>query len=366
MNNLNIKMNVSILHSNDFSPNEVCFLYPLYFNKRLLNSAYNIRLTFINNIESIDSDVCIISSKWFSTLWAHEGPEYIFSLLVKLKSRVNKLIWYDISDSTGTTHFMVLPYVDLYLKNQIFVDKHDYLKQYYGSRVYCDYIHKKFLIDDTDPGEAHLNFFPDKRLLDKVICGWNSGLAYFGSKRHLQSYLFSKRPQTLKYFRNKWIAPANNKKSIPVSCRIGLSYSRNTIAESRRVIVNQLRDLIPTGKISHKAYYSELKQSIAAVSPFGLGEISLRDFEVTINGAAIIKQDMSHVETWPNLWIKEQTYLDFSWDLSDIEEKVQFAIDNPLKMRQYAESAQELYTNVLASREGSQMFCERLRGLIEG
>ena len=358
-------MKISILHNKNFSPNEICFLYPLVKYKKILKVEFGITLDFINNINKISSDIIILSSRWFSDIWLTQGVSHILKLLNRVKSNTSKVIWYDISDSTGTTHFMLLPYVDLYLKNQIFSNKQNYLNKYYGSRIYSDFIYNKFQIQDSNEGDDHLNFIPEQCLLHKIKCGWNSGISYFGDKRHIQNYLFSKNPYILKLFKNKWVSPGSQK-SIPVSCRLGTNYSRQTISESRHIILRQLNDLLPIAKISHKSYYKELKQSIAAVSPFGLGEISLRDFEVTINGAAMIKQDMSHLETWPNLWIKDKTYLDFKWDMSDIREKVEFAIENTDIMRELAHNAQSTYKEILDSKDSAQIFCERFKELIEG
>jgi hypothetical protein len=353
-------MKVSVLHSQNNSPNEICFLYPLLKFRKYL--AYNnINLNFTHNLQGIEADIILLSSKWFSSLWSSKGPEYIFKILQDLKSKSSKLIWYDISDSTGTTHFMVLPFVDGYLKNQIFKDKNNYLNKYYGSRIYCDFMHRNFQVEDSNPGEPHLNYIPAFDDLAKVRCGWNSGLAYFGSKRHWQSYLFSKYKGSYKYFRNKWVSPLSNR-DLKVSCRIGTNYSRNTISASRRMIIEKLTDNLPMNKLSYKQYLNELRHSVSAISPFGLGEISLRDFEIVLNGAAVIKQDMSHLETWPNLWLNNQTYLDIKWDFSDLEQKLEFAKDDVEQMKQYAITSQQIYKQALGSKDSPAIFCRRLVG----
>ena len=42
----------------------------------------------------------------------------------------------------------------------------------------------------------------------------------------------------------------------------------------------------------------ELREAKFAISPFGWGEISLRDFEGMISGAMILKQNVSNMEAW--------------------------------------------------------------------
>lgn len=355
-------MIITILHSKNYSPNEISFLYPLVRYKKYFELS-GINIKFTSQIEAVESDVIICSSKRFSHLWGSKGPDFIKKILERMRRNTNAIIWYDLSDSTGTTQFMVLDVVDHYFKNQILKNKKNYNQYYYGSRVYSDYIHRNFNINDNDSGPGHLNYQVDISLLEKVCCGWNSGLSYFGKYRDIQSYLFSKSHLTTVFFKNHWRSP-DIKRSIPVSCRIGANYSRDTIAESRRIIMRKLTDLIPTKKINRNTYYNEIRNSIAAVSPFGLGEISLRDFETTLNGAAMIKQDMSHLETWPNLWIKNETYLDFKWDLSDIREKVEFAISRPDMLGEYAYNAQSIYRQILDSKYSAEIFCERFKKLI--
>lgn len=357
-------MRVTVLHSKHYSPNEIHFLYPLYRFKNHLKKYHQIKLCFTPNISDVSGDIALVTSKWFSRYWGECGPNYVLSLLCRLKQSVNRIFWCDISDSTGTTHFMVLPFVDGYLKNQIFDDKAMYLKKYYGSRITSDYIHKNFNIVDNDPGPEHLNYIPSLKDLDKITVGWNSGLAYFGRYRQLQSKFFPKSKVSRHLFKNNWIEP-NLNKSIGCSARIGKSYSRNTISKSRQIIMDSIADIMPSGKISYSAYHKELAQSVSAISPFGLGEISLRDFEVVINGAAMIKQDMSHLATWPNLWIKDKTYLDFEWDMSDVREKVEYAIHNPEHMRYLAHQAQRIYKPILDYNTGKNIFCERFINLIK-
>lgn len=358
-------MNITILHSNNYSPNEIHFLYPLYKYHYYFKKNADIKLSFAQDLKKINSDVVMISSKFFSGDWRSKGSEFIIAQLQEARKYTNKIIWCDISDSTGTTHFKVLPYVDSYLKNQVLTDKCGYLKKYYGARIYSDYMHNTFHVNDLTEDEAHLNYIPEEKYLEKIKCGWNSGLAYFGRYRQQENQVFKYSPRLAQLFKIKWVSPFSDKK-IKCSCRIGTSYSRDTIALSRILIKKVLEDRLPLEKLSHRYYHQELEQSISAITPFGLGEISLRDFEVMINGAAMIKQDMSHVETWPNLWINNKTYLPFNWDLSDISNQVEFAMDHVGQMRELAYNAQTLYKEILDSDNSAGLFLNHFLNIIRG
>ncbi len=352
-------MNISVLHSNNYSPNEVCFLVPLYKVINELKGSYGINLKFTNSLKNIECDIVILSSKWFTEYWLGKGVDYIYEILTGLRSRVKKIIWYDISDSTGTTHFMVLPYVDLYLKNQILKDKNKYLTTYHGARIYSEFIHTRFNVDEGVRSDHHLNYIPDSSDLVKVMNAWNSGLGYFGRYREIHNYLFKYPCLRHLRYKNKWKSPYNLRSHL-ITCRIGTKYSCKTISMSRQLIKSKLSHILPSDKISHKAYLKELRNTVSAISPFGLGEISLRDFEIAISGACIIKQDMSHICTWPNLWIKDESYLPFEWDMSDLQYRVQFAVDNPKIMQEYATLAQEKYKHIVDSSKSSEIFCNRL------
>ena len=41
------------------------------------------------------------------------------------------------------------------------------------------------------------------------------------------------------------------------------------------------------------------------VSPFGFGEITLKDFETFLSGSVLVKPNMSHMETYPNFYIDD-------------------------------------------------------------
>ena len=69
----------------------------------------------------------------------------------------------------------------------------------------------------------------------------------------------------------------------------------------------------------------------AKPSPFGLGEICYRDFEILFSGCLMIKPDMKHIKTWPNIYIPMETYIPCRWDFSDLEEKVRWALRTYLK-----------------------------------
>ena len=281
------------------------------------------------------------------------------------KKKLN-VVWADISDSTGTTQFRVLPYVNIYIKSQLLINKGQYQNAHYAMRIYGDFYNKRFAIEDEIPMEDHLNYPCPEAEFGKIKLGWNSGLAIYsclGLYYSLINYKYFNLNLPLFYLL-KWKSPYA-KKNIPISCRIGSNYKRNTIRYQREKVKELLsRRRISTSKLTRLKYFCELKQSLVCVSPFGLGEISLRDFEIIVSGGLIMKADCSHMETFPDPFIKDKSYLDYSWDLSDFDEKLDYALSHPAEMRDRANYAQQYYKNLLTTERGAMDFCQHFYRLL--
>jgi hypothetical protein len=89
-------------------------------------------------------------------------------------------------------------------------------------------------------------------------------------------------------------------------------------------------------------YADILKRSKCALSPFGMGEVCFRDFEVIQAGSVLLKPDMSNVITYPNIYIPYETYVPCNLDYSDLIEKIEWIMDNPIKCSEIVKNAQEL------------------------
>ena len=78
----------------------------------------------------------------------------------------------------------------------------------------------------------------------------------------------------------------------------------------------------------------EMRQSKVCFSPFGYGEVCWRDYEAVMAGAVLLKPDMSHIETAPDIFVPWETYAPLRWDLADFEEVVgRLAGDAALRAR---------------------------------
>ncbi|MDZ7693142.1 MAG: hypothetical protein U5K69_18815 [Balneolaceae bacterium] len=136
------------------------------------------------------------------------------------------------------------------------------------------------------------------------------------------------------------------------------AYQRNKVIELFEKYPNYITgDVIPK-----KKYLDELKKSKTCVSPFGWGEVCFRDFEAIINGCVLIKPDMDHIETWPDLYRKNETYVSIKWDMTDLEQTLNEVVSNYEDYKPLVRNAQEIYKEALRDGEG---FVNRFKKILE-
>lgn len=91
-----------------------------------------------------------------------------------------------------------------------------------------------------------------------------------------------------------------------------------------------------------RIYWETLRKSKVALSPFGMGELCVRDFEIIKGGSLLIKPSMDVVLTQPNIYIPYETYIPCKLDWSDLAEKIEWVKDNKVKCKEIVNYAQEL------------------------
>lgn len=90
--------------------------------------------------------------------------------------------------------------------------------------------------------------------------------------------------------------------------------------------LSKLKHKILTGKLPQQEYYQKLTESKIALSPFGMGELCFRDFELMVYGVTMLKPDMSKINTHPNPYIENKTYYPVNLDWSNLEQVADTAL----------------------------------------
>lgn len=343
-------------------PNVTAFLFPLLrFRDALRDAGIEWRMFREGSAAAADCDVLVVEDRYFGPRWSSE-PEQVVEELSQLRARGPRLCLADLSDSTGFLKTAALPAVDVYIKNQVLRDRRSYLEPLYGARLFTDFYHRTAGVTDDSP--VFQQPVADAALLDKIRVGWNSGLADYSFQGLYRQLLFARTgwPRLLRHPRR--FVPAERRRPLAVSCRIGTNYHRATVAWQRQQVQRRLHPFAPAGRLSRRRYFAELASSRLVVSPFGFGEINYRDYETFLSGAALLKPDMSHLETWPDLFRTDETVIVHRWDLSDLTQVTEAAVDEPDRCRDVAAAAQAAYRRHLDPATGPALFAAHVRQAI--
>ncbi len=218
----------------------------------------------------------------------------------------------DNSDAAGTGNFDLLDCYDLYLKKQIYKRLGQYNEFEYQNRAHCDYYaRRKSITDDTVAPRRHSIPASD---MGRLKASWNLLLSSNYRPGRLNCFMAGLWRRTLPTPTNR------DHKSKFIFCRwnhfhhlASVAYTR--IELERRINNSELKNFARVGSVSPSQYLSDLRSSHAVLSPFGYGELCYRDLEALALGAALLKPDVSHLETWPNLYIPHETYVPLPWDI---------------------------------------------------
>ena len=353
---------VHILSDGFTSPNARAFAFPLLRHRRPLAEA-GITLRFFANemAELSECDLLIVDSKHF-TGPERGQPEYVRRILETLRARCDATIWFDTTDSAGWVFSGALEVAKAYYKNQLLADRARYLEPMHGRRAPSDFYHRQAGVTDPqgdDGPQVH-----DAALLDRLRVSWNSGLADYSrfGPRRMAAYRHLRCGALLQWPRR--FADPRAARPNEVSCRFGTAYDRPSVAHQRLEIRRRLADRLPTDKLGRGAYLHEMETSRVVVSPFGLGEITLKDFEVFLSGALLLKPDMRHMETWPDLFRDGETMRAFAWDLGDLEDVLADALADPDRSAELAAAGQAHYRSFVNDTTGRDAFMARFRDIV--
>jgi hypothetical protein len=351
------------LLTEDGSQSSIAFNFPLRLHARLLaEHGLDVKLFDPSaGPEALACDVLFVNSNYFGSQWPG-ADDRVRQVLEDGRARAGRVVWFDTSASSGTAQFEVLPLVDLYCKAQVLVDRSDYLKEHHGDRVFTDYYFSRDGVRDED-GVRTERARPSPGDLERIRVSWSTALGDFGvlARRYRR---FGRYLPAFRRYSARFTAP-ERKRSVKVACRLGLAHRRTTVLHHRKLIKEVVeRDFgTETHPIPREEYLDELKRARVGISPFGYGEVCFRDFEVILAGAALVKPDMSHLETWPPLYVDGESYLAHRWDASDLKEVIERLLAGDA-WRTVSSRAQQVYRRYLFEPAGHVEFVTRVAGIV--
>jgi hypothetical protein len=310
-------------------------LYPIYHSKFKNHFKFTSSLNYI--IEKDSNDILFIvggQDFWFKNVQKIE----IFN---KLRKKYRKIAFFEDNASPESQLFEVLPFIDILYKRSIYKEKSNYQVDFAGNRLFTDYYTKMYSI------ESSLSDIPYPKLenlneSNKIKLAWNIGFGYYPlskSRNEIAKLLYKYFGAItlglipkIDYFKNGIPNPEIEK------CQARFDYKgyRPSIGYQRKIFLEKIDNnpLFLKGKIPLHDYNNEVKKVQALISPFGWGEVCFRDFEAILNGAVLIKPSMDHLNTYPNIFQENKTYLPIKWDGSDLIEVVEQIFSDKLLLNE--------------------------------
>jgi hypothetical protein len=140
-------------------------------------------------------------------------------------------------------------------------------------------------------------------------------------------------------------------KDIDIVCRASAAPGswiyplRSPVADALSPLEGSRRVLLPNQRVDQEQYYEEMRRSRICVSPFGYGEICWRDFEAVLCGCLLVKPDMSHIRTEPDIYVPYETYIPVKWDFSDLAAVCERCLSDQSEIDRITKGAYEVLAN---------------------
>jgi len=283
-------------------------------------------------------------------------PDFVdLELMKRLREKYERISFFHDDAGAGIPRLEVLPFVDLFYSKALLRDRSLYGRPLYGKELYSNYFHEKYGVNDPHYRERPTESGPAE--LAKLRLSWNIGVGDYPRAKLRQragvaaSMAFGFGAARMFYGRRRMPADpvAANKGLYPVHARIGLG-GPPSIACQRRLILERISgdpDFL-VGPVSQNRFNHEVANSRITLSPFGWGELCLRDFEAVRAGSLLLKPDMSHLETWPDVFVPFETYAPFDWEGRDVVKRAREFLEDEASRARVATRAFECYRDQLA------------------
>lgn len=336
-------------------------LYPFFSHRQQLRSQLGLTVQHIeaNTLSEITAACRTQADLYFvRPSWREEAIE-IEQVMRQLRDQQPRsvIVFIDPFDQTSSRFFNVLPYVDRFLKYQRLKDVSQYCQPLVGGTLLTDILVKEFNCDLKD---WHVGSEVPEGYAHRIETGW-----------YLTLLPDFKKP----LFRKPLLWERWKQRDIDLFCHVSYGPRNNVewYGEHRMRAIEALQRLAPDYRlsvsgdyagekraVSSRQYFADIRRSRIAVSPFGWGEITMRDYEAVCYGCLLMKPSVDHVDAAPNIFIPGETYVPVRWDFADLEEKCRYYLEHPEEMKQIVDRARQVYREYFTQDE----FVQKIATLI--
>lgn len=308
------------------------------------SSSSSFRRSFVHRrtmLEDLEShlerepvSVVLVVPNW--RRWAAR-PHKLSCLIANASSRPGRpaLVLVDTVDQTSSPFLACLPHVERILKSQVLRDRGHYLHDTATpGNPFAEWCRDSL---GFDLGDWRFGSTTTTEHVDRILPGWNMGVSRFyrGCRRLTQWCALPWRDRRYDLSR-RFLVPDPTTSARWDYYRAYRRFCGLSVGELARSVT-----MTETSPVGRAAFLRELSQSRITFSPFGWGEVCFRDFEAVACGSVLLKPDMSHLETWPNIYEAGVTYVPVRWDLTDLSAQVAWILDNPARAEEIAREAAE-------------------------
>ena len=350
---------ITFITSKKLFQNSLFFLTPLMiWRESLYQEKIILNIQFYENLSLEYCDFIFIDSKVHRDILDTKFEKVLLDF-ENFRKKTKYIFYCDTGDSSGWIEKKIFPFVDKYLKCQLLKNKSLYKTKIYGKKVISDYYFRNYGIIDTK--EIWSDVLTDEEI-SKLDLSWN---IFFSNHNYLSIINYN----LVKFFKinlifNKFFyAKPYRERNNNFFLKFSSKNYYPTIGWQRKKILEFFK-IENSNKLNKINYFNLMKNSKYCISPFGWGEIAIRDFECFVNGCVLIKPDTSHLETWPNFYIPNLTYIPFKWDLSDFREKIDYCKNNYLSAVNIASEAQKIYKSHTCYINSGKIFVKKFKNLI--
>jgi hypothetical protein len=233
-------------------------------------------------------------------------------------ARIGCLDWFAPTDLRNAARMD--PAVDFYVKKHVMRDRGYYGRPTLGDTNLTDHYVRRFNLPDS---ERRFDIPPG--FLEKIVVGPS----------------FATAPMILPELLGS--SPTGGHRPIDLHARFevgGTPWYRAMRGEAQAVLeqCNGMSVLKGSG-VRQSQFVAEMQKSKVCFSPFGYGEVCWRDYESVLGGAVLLKPDMSHIETDPDIFVPWETYAPVAWDFSDFRDVLHRLISDPALRNRIATQA---------------------------
>lgn len=258
------------------------------------------------------------------------------------------LVLFDGDDDLSVRWPRVVEIVDLYVKKHVYADLQEYAAPRIGKSNLTDYVARRFGWDFSgDINPAFPGLPPDQ--IGKLHLGWNIGLDD-------KIWELSRHPR----LKNAFVKDVDIGTRAPAPPDAWIAPMRRMAVEKIEALAGRYRVLAPADRVPQETYYEEMLRTRICVSPIGYGELCWRDFEAILCGCLLVKPDMRHLRTAPDIFLPDDCFVPVKWDYSDLEEVCARYLSNEPLRRKVADNALRQLHEALEAPYFVKRFAEML------